>query len=201
MAAVENDKAALKEISDFAYEAFKDSDPSMEAFVVPMLYNIAYKYAVNADGIKKIVALAKLDPKDAYAKAFASVILSPSLFNAISIKAAKNKQTGGVKAIREAAERSWNRYAEKLQLKSEELAVQLEEFKRTRMKEKDWFMKSNIDDSIKKMVEQKKAIDKTLSEIGSREKFVDAMIEKVITKSNVSAIRAQADVAAVRALV
>lgn len=61
----------LKEISDFAYEIFKDADPSMEAFIVPMLYNVAYKYAINADQIRKIVSIASLEPNGAYAKAFA----------------------------------------------------------------------------------------------------------------------------------
>lgn len=55
-----NDVQELKEISRFTYQMFSNADESMEPFMVPMIYNIAYKYAKNAEKIREIIKLAKL---------------------------------------------------------------------------------------------------------------------------------------------
>lgn len=106
-----------------------------------------------------------------------------------------------MKELEAQAEKQWGAYYDRLKVKSEELTFRIEEFKTARASEKDWFQKSTLDDSIRKMKSQKKSIDDALASSETKEKFVGSMMDKVVTRSTVDSIRAQADAAAYRALV
>lgn len=182
------------QLKDFIYTIFQNSHESQKEMMVPMIYNLAYKYQQNKPLIDALFTKFSLtkNPKG-FVEAFANIILTPSLYDPIAAKLTKDTEKNAkiLEQIRPTVEMKWGQYLDNLSVQKDKIQLEIDKLRAFIKTTKDYAVKSEFEKSLKTEVEKISKIDRVLSVDRYHQTFLKTQEELMMANLNIATIKAQ----------